>query len=1246
MKSLRCFAIVLTVFPLSTHPAIAEKPTDRSTFPAAGLLPKQEIGVSALRAETPHADGRGIVVAIFDTGVDPGAEGLQKTSTGDPKIIDLIDGTGAGDVVMTAVGAIENNQLTGLSGRTLKIDPAWKQNKRPIYLGMKAAADFFPDSLIRRLKANRRDELRRQSEKWEIKLRSAIAKMKASKSAGKEKNKQQIKELEARLSQLAVSMKSVKDVGPIYDCLVFHDGKTWRAVVDTNENGDLTDERPLTNFAAERRYATFRNDAELNFGVNIYDNGKLLSIVSDSSPHGTHVAGIVAANYANDFDRSGVAPGAQIVSVKIGDSRLGGMETGRAIERGLAAVARHRCHVVNMSFSEPMRWSQSGRIIQRIEETVLNRGVVYVASAGNDGPGLRTITAPGGASDHIIGVGAYVSPAMMTASYGIDSKKKPAGLFTWSSRGPAGDGGTGVTLVAPGAAEASVPRWTADRSMQMNGTSMASPSAAGGIAVLLSALKQANVKWSPNTIRRGLEATATPLKNYLPVEAGAGLMQVDRAFHLLKEAGNAFADQPLLQVSFQNRAMSRGVLLNQPWELEQPTTVRAKIAPIFRENENAQKRGRFSQQLKLTCDQDWVTCGENLFLSGNGRNVTLQIDPTRLPPGVAYAQVVATVAGESTLPPLFRIPITVIKPEKMKSAFENEWKLSLTPGESVRKAVRVPPGCQWMIATATPNDKSLDRVSCSIDVGRESDQRVSRTRNRFSLRPDKPWTRRYSVTPGSIVEMTIAQDWQGRETRRADFKVTFDGWGEASTRVSGTTDGGYQTLTVAAVNAPRSLAPRARLTKFRTLTAPASFTIESSADPRERIPGASSPFQLEATYELSQQRDSSVLLSLPNHGEMLYESPTSGLELKIINERGRIVAHEDFTSQAITLPQGEYRVKLLMRSDQSQALESFKNALLAIERPLKSAVSLRISNSHTDAVAGKSFSSRSLVRGESASVVVQTPHALPPDVQPGDLLIGDIKFSDESSFDSTAAVSIVAARSTKPATTGANKDPKPGRFASIDRNDLAQFQRTWKKLSDADRASLALLQQRLHWLDDTAHRKQRLADVIAAADDVIQSIDQDELALHFGRRPTGEQVKNRAEMMRRKAILVDALYRKGRALGYMELPDVLEKFPIKDPADHDQQFESNFAALSQWVDPTEKDWVLLTIRRDRRKNRWGAALKLLNEQISQSEPTYWYHKKRRDVFEQLGWSRLFELENNVLAVEFPKKTAESASTLK
>ncbi|KAH7278338.1 hypothetical protein KP509_38G036800 [Ceratopteris richardii] len=83
----------------------------------AATMPKKEIGAERFLACHPEYDGRGIVIAIFDSGVDPAAAGLQKTSDGKPKILDILDCTGSGDVdVSSIVKADEDGFIRGASG--------------------------------------------------------------------------------------------------------------------------------------------------------------------------------------------------------------------------------------------------------------------------------------------------------------------------------------------------------------------------------------------------------------------------------------------------------------------------------------------------------------------------------------------------------------------------------------------------------------------------------------------------------------------------------------------------------------------------------------------------------------------------------------------------------------------------------------------------------------------------------------------------------------------------------------------------------------------------------------------------------------------------------------------------------------------------------------------------------------------------------------------------------------------------
>src|SRR5690606_8262370 len=153
----------------------------------------------------------------------------------------------------------------------------------------------------------------------------------------------------------------------------------WQAAIDTDEDGDFADEVLLSDFHHQRQYASFGEMSQLNFSVNVYDRGELLSIVTVCGDHGTHVAGIVGACFPDDPVRNGIAPGVQIVSVKIGDTRLDGMETGRALVRGLQTVLERKCDLINMSYGEPSSTPDQGRLIELFSELVREHGVIFVA---------------------------------------------------------------------------------------------------------------------------------------------------------------------------------------------------------------------------------------------------------------------------------------------------------------------------------------------------------------------------------------------------------------------------------------------------------------------------------------------------------------------------------------------------------------------------------------------------------------------------------------------------------------------------------------------------------------------------------------------------------------------------------------------------------------------------------------------------------------------------------------------------
>ena len=89
-----------------------------------------------------------------------------------------------------------------------------------------------------------------------------------------------------------------------------------------------------------------------------------------------------------------MAPGAQIISLTIGDARINTMETGSAIVRAMIKVMSYKdkVHTINMSYGERAHWANAGRIGELMNEVIDKYGVTWVTSAGNMGPALCTIS--------------------------------------------------------------------------------------------------------------------------------------------------------------------------------------------------------------------------------------------------------------------------------------------------------------------------------------------------------------------------------------------------------------------------------------------------------------------------------------------------------------------------------------------------------------------------------------------------------------------------------------------------------------------------------------------------------------------------------------------------------------------------------------------------------------------------------------------------------------------------------------
>lgn len=251
----------------------------------------------------------------------------------------------------------------------------------------------------------------------------------------------------------------------------------------------------------------------------------------DEMGHGTHCAGIAAGTGAGSVGLSinctGIAPGASLFNGKCLDKVGGGYEA--SVAAAIEWAIENGANIISLSLGfEPLNL---GSPVMMAVANATASGIIVVVAAGNSGPWFSSVKSPG---DH---------PSIITvgASNGDDK------VTNFSSRGPSNQNFADPDVVAPGEhiiaalAPGSVIEaiWqkegeTIYRSPNaeyaaLSGTSMATPTVAGGIALL----KEAFPNLSPEAARIALMESADSIVDGDSNIQGAGRINITRSFYFL-----------------------------------------------------------------------------------------------------------------------------------------------------------------------------------------------------------------------------------------------------------------------------------------------------------------------------------------------------------------------------------------------------------------------------------------------------------------------------------------------------------------------------------------------------------------------------------------------------------------------------------------------------------------------------------------------------------------------------------------
>ncbi|CAG9759947.1 unnamed protein product [Ceutorhynchus assimilis] len=1255
---------------------ITDGPTD-TEFPVLGLLPKKETGAISFLSKYPNYDGRGIVIAILDSGVDPGAPGLQTTPEGKVKVVERFDCSGCGDVNISVIVKPEEGYITGLTGRKLMIPRDWVNPSGTYRIGVKNAYDLYPDRLKDRIKTEYKKK------KWEEGQRKVLSNLnrelanlenhQSTNCNNNENEKFEKEDCEAKIELLNNLDKKFYDAGPIYDCIVFHDGTKWMCCINVSEDNDLTNCPLLGEYSVTHEYLPLTKQDSLNISFNIHDNGNVLELVGVCSSHGTHVASIASAYFPDSPEQNGIAPGAQVISLTIGDGRLGSMETGTALIRAMIKIIKLKktmnVDVINMSYGERAHWVDTGRIGELVNEIVNKYGVIWVSSAGNNGPALGTISTPSDINDEpIISVGAYVSPDMMVAEYAM-RQKLPGAPYTWSSRGPTIDGGVGVHVCAPGGAITSVPNFTLRYSQLMNGTSMASPNCAGAICLLLSGLSQQGLGSSPYLVRKALENTASCIGGVDVASQGAGLIQIDKAFDYLV----TFNDIPERNVRFQLQCGSsnaKGIYLRTKLNTLKHT-FKVSVEPRFLNEDEvpAEKKINFNMRLVLTCSKDYIQFPKHLDLSNVARMFAVNVDLTSIPEDfmdITFISAFDTACIAKG--PVFKIPITLIHPREISESKLNlDFKgLIFKPNTIQRHYFVVPKSATWATLKLSSNEDSGRFVIHTMQSLPRQHCKALETVKNIAVTSKTETSVSFQLKEDNVVEVVIAKYWANTGDATLDYSLTFYGVKPNQPFVNMHAADGIHSVEVKTLQG-EEISPSITLKNAVQILKPIDAKIFPLSN-RDVIPPNRQIYELVLVYNFSITKPCEVSPNLALLSDMLYESEYESQLWLLFDCNKQILGTGDAypSKYMVKLEKGEYSIRLQVRHDKKDYLEKINEAPILLQQKLASAITMDVYLSYSQALIG----------GKKAGVMHNSnPHTVvplyiaplasdkfsPKSNNTAHYLSGTITYSKDEvgkKVDSYPIKYFLSENSSpkKTASNGSNSSPDKSKMDEyteslrdhgtiwISKLDKEGGEKLYEDLIKTYPNVLTAHSSYLQLIDPLDKRvlpavrnkicgnADDLNKVISTCDKVLKSVNEETILAYMATKSDlrSDAAKYKVQMEQQKNVYLECLARKGIALCRLSL--------LQGNADI-QEIAGAWISLVKFVDPSDakvltSHVLYFAIWHSFVKQQYGRMLKYLYK-LQEEKPNEEIEKKIIETCAELKWKHVVYYLERVLPSKYP-----------
>ena len=387
-------------------------------------------------------------------------------------------------------------------------------------------------------------------------------------------------------------------------------------------------------------------------------------------------------------------------------------------------------------------------------------------------------------------------------------------------------------------------------------------------------------------------------------------------------------------------------------------------------------------------------------------------------------------------------------------------------------------------------------------------------------------------------------------------------------------------------------------------------------------------------------------------GEVLYDSPYSSFLWHLIDPYGRIVNYHDAWTHPVSVEEGIHRMILDIWHKDASQLEKLKQLPLTFSQPMDSPVPIQFSSSLSAAASlqpGR-FTIRTVDENQNHSTWIYTQGEIKaPNLQSGiqTHFMGEIQWLNKSAHHQAVLHSKVIQAISDNSPFDSDKATVP-QFAALDqdldtswwglrlarleqlaplKNESEAFEALYHTMQEERPESLELRGILLNRLDDQ-DRKKHLNSILPLIEEMIIHLNANEIRDYFAVRRTPETKADRyafAQMSKNRDLLLDLFYRKSRALAYLETVE----------GEQTDAFNEALNALRSWVDTGKSPYRLLDIRDLRRNEKFGSALKLLNQSIHEKPDNLLLLEKRVKILNSLKWPYWAEYAHQKAYLKLP-----------